>query len=142
MGFFDNLADKFDDIQRDAKRKAKKASKKIKKETNSNSVFEAVTKKAGSSVNNFVEKVNESAEECYNDAMRYDPVRICIKMAQTNPLTSPMIYNGYVRALNEKLSNYDEYEIEVFENEVDGAIRGYKYESQAVHSINKILARR
>ena len=56
MGFFDNLADKFDDIQRDAKRKANKASKKIKKETGSDSVFEAVTKKAGSSVNNFIEK--------------------------------------------------------------------------------------
>ncbi len=142
MGFFDNLADKFDDIKRDARRSARKSAKKLKKETDSDSVFEAVTKKAGNSINNAIDSFNESAEENFNEAMNYDPVRICIKMAQTNPITSPMIYNGYMRALNEKLSNYSDYEIEVFENEVDSAIKGYKYESQAVRSINKILARR
>ena len=142
MGLFDNLADKFDDMKRDARRSARKSAKKLKKETDSDSVFEAVTKKAGNSISNAIDKVNEGVDEGYNDAMNYAPVRICIKMAQTNPLTSPMIYSGYTRALRDKISDYDEYEIENFSYEVKSAIRGFKYERQAMLQIEKILGRR
>ena len=137
MVFFDNLSDKFDDVKREAKRQAKKSAKKIKKETNSSSVMEAVAKKAGKSLDYVVDKVNEGVDEGYCEAMNYDAIRICIKLAQTNPVTSPMIYTGYTRALQEKIFEYGN--TEYFYDDARCAIRGYKYERQALLQIQKVL---
>ena len=125
----------------------------MKKDTNSSSVIEAVAKKAGSSIetvadiagksiNNVMEKANESVEQAYNEAIIKDPVRICIEMARTNPIGSPFMYNGYTKALSEKIANYSDNEIGIFIDDVKYAIRDYKYKNQVMTSINNIINRR
>ena len=59
MGFFDNLADKFDDAKRSAKRSARKARKK----TDSDSTLEAVGKITGKAVGTATGAVAATAVE-------------------------------------------------------------------------------
>ena len=59
MGFFDNLADKFDDAKRSAKRSAKKARKK----TGSDTTLEAVGKITGKAVGTAAGAVASTAFE-------------------------------------------------------------------------------
>ena len=59
MGFFDNIADKFDDAKRSAKRSAKRA----RKATNSDSTLEAVGKITGKAIGTATGAVVATAAE-------------------------------------------------------------------------------
>ena len=65
MGFFDNLADKFDDAKRSAKRSARKARKK----TGSDSTLEAAGKIAGKAVGAVAATTFEFGKAAYDKAV-------------------------------------------------------------------------
>lgn len=90
-------------------------------------------------INTGLKKVNEGTDEHYQEAMRSRPIDICRTLAQNNPVSSPLLYSGYTRALRDQLYGYGD--LNYFYEEAKSAVRGYKYERQAMMQIEKVLSR-
>lgn len=90
-------------------------------------------------VNSALKNINESTEEHYNEAMCHQPLEICRTLAQNNPVTSPLLYSGYTRALRDQLYSYGN--LNYFYEDAQRAVRGYKYERQAMMQIEKVISR-